>query len=224
MRQIIVSLILVLLTACAGTPLSAPEQEVDADAIASHQQSLQRLDAWEFQSRMAFVDRQANDRQAASLRWHHSDNERALRISHPLRGTLARIEETSEGASLTDNQGQTYRARDIESLLMTHLNVFLPIDLIHAALLGRIPETTIINPNYYADGTLASYEVDIEHPFAAWSQRPAQTWQVTLGRYSSVEIDAQTHSQDAVVQLPHELQLRSDDYEIRLSISRWSIL
>lgn len=205
------------LSACASVAERHAPQDVDDAIIDAHQQSLAGIQAWEFQSRMAFFDHVEDTRQSASLRWQNEASQRSLRISHPLRGTLARIEETAEFAKLTDHQGETFIAADIESLLLLHLNVFLPIELIHDALLGRLPQTQIINPQYYADGTLATYQVDIDNTQGLSAPgAPGQTsWEVTLGRYQRASDDS--------AQLPHQLELSSDQYLIRLNISRWSI-
>lgn len=217
MRLFALLIFVSLLSACASMPERHAQQDVDEEAIEAHQLSLSAIETWEFQSRMAFVDHQENARQSASLRWQNAADTRALRISHPLRGTLARIEETADYALLTDHQGNEFLASDIESLLMVHLNVFLPIELIHDALLGRLPQTRIINPEYYADGTLAAYQVDIEDQHWQSGQQRAQTtsWQVELDRYQEAV--------NLAVRLPHQLELNSADYQIRLSISRWTI-
>lgn len=217
MRLFALLIFVLTLSACASAPQQHAQQDMDSEVIQAHQQSLLAINAWEFQSRMAFIDHQENSRQSASLRWQNSPQQRALRISHPLRGTLASIEETDLHATLTDRQGHQFTAPDIESLLLSHLNVFLPIDLIHDALLGRLPQTQIINPEYYAEGTLAAYEVDIEDQrWLPGQQARTTTWQVNLGRYQPAANQA--------VSLPHQLELNSTDYQIRLSISRWTIL
>lgn len=217
MRLFVLLILVLTLSACVSAPQQHAQQEMDAEVIQAHQQSLQAIHAWEFQSRMAFIDHQQNARQSASLRWQNSPQQRSLRISHPLRGTLASIIETDIQATLTDPQGQEFTAPDIEALLLRHLNVFLPIDLIHDALLGRLPQAQIINPEYYAEGTLAAYEVDIkDRRWFPGQQAHTTTWQVSLGRYQQAENQA--------VSLPHQLELHSVDYQIRLNISRWTIL
>lgn len=218
MRQLAILFLIYFITACASIPDSLPEDEIADEAISSHQQSLSHIEAWEFQSRMAFVDVANNNRQAASLRWRNLVDARELRLSHPLRGTLARLNEDSSGAVLTDNQGQQFEANDIESLLLIHLNVFLPIELIHDALLGRFPDTEIINPTYYSDGTLAQYEVDlsVDNQQNWWLGDAGETWRISLARYQSAHNDA--------VLLPHQLEIHSETYQITLNISRWTLL
>lgn len=204
----------IFLSACATVPQGVSENDVDAQAIAQHQDSLAHVSAWEFQSRMAFFELQQNSRQSASLRWQNHPESRSLRVSHPLRGTLAQLEETTTGAVLIDQQGDQYQAANIETLLLIHLNVVLPIELIHDALLGRIPQAEIINPSFYPDGTLAEYEVDIRDSNSRYAS--AQTWRVNLARYDTAQNDS--------VRLPHQLELASDAYIIRLNISRWTLL
>lgn len=209
MRLLVIFITATFLSACATQLQHADEKTVGAGAITAHQASLAPIIGWEFQSRMAFADLQQNSRQSASLRWQHSPAERSIRISHPLRGTIARIHATPELAVLTDNQGHEYQAESIQTLLITHLNIVLPIELIHDALLGRIPDAELINPRYYEDGTLAQYEVDLG------TQSGADSWVVELSRY-------QVASNETYL-LPHQLNLRSNDYEILLMISRWTI-
>lgn len=212
--RLTVLLFTMLLTACASAPQSVPKDQVDAGAIAQHQDSLADINAWEFQSRMAFFELQQNSRQVASLRWQNHPDSRSLRVSHPLRGTLAQLEETVAGALLIDQQGDEYQAATIEALLLLHLNVVLPIELIHDALLGRIPQAEIINPSFYPDGTLAEYQVDVQDSTTRYAR--SQTWRVSLARYEPAANDS--------VRLPHQLELVSDAYIIRLNISRWTLL
>lgn len=209
MRSLAILILLVTISGCASAPRSVDKSNIDAATVAAHQRQLSHIEGWEFQSRMAFINHLEDDRQSASMRWQHQADSRAIRISHPLRGTLARVEESSGEARLTDDQGNEFVAADIESLLAIHLNVVLPIELIEDALLGRIPDARIINPRYYEDGTLAQYEADITDDYATTS------WDIELRRYQSAS--------NAPYQLPHQLEMRSADYEIRLSISRWTV-
>ena len=219
MRLVTFIITVCLLSACASAPESMSRADVDAQRIADHQRTLADITTWEFQSRLAFIERQQGGRQSASLRWQNAPTSRSLRVSHPLRGTLASLEETDQGAMLTDQQGDQYYAADIQSLLLTHLNVVLPIGLIEDALLGRIPQTEIINPSFYTDGTLAEYQIDVRSPRRWWDSSQddhhVQTWQVKLQRYE--------HATNQPVRLPHYLELTSTQYEIRLNISRWTL-
>lgn len=211
MRLLTLLCVCLLITACASRPPSYGENETDRIQINAHQAELASIQRWQLQSRMAFFDLKNNTRQSASLRWQYQDTYHSLRISHPLRGTLARLEEDESGAVLTDNEGRSYPATDLESLLAWHLDLVLPIELINDALLGKIPDTRLINPQYYSDGTLADYSVDIQLN----DRTQSQTWHVSLARYQS--------AQDDSIRLPHQLELESDDYRIRLNISQWQL-
>lgn len=211
MRLLTLLCLCLLLSACASRPPSMGEHDADRTQIDAHQADLAAIESWQLQSRLAFFDLRDDSRQSASLRWQYTDGYHAIRLSHPLRGTLARLEEGASGAVLTDNEGRSYPADDIESLLAWHLNLILPIDLINDALLGRIPDTQLINPQYYANGTLAEYSVDFDQN-NAWQR---QTWHVSLDRYQN--------AQDSAIRLPHQLELQSEDYRIRLNITQWQI-
>lgn len=211
MRHICFLLVLTLfLTACASRPDSISETDADPQLIASHQARLADIDNWEFQARMAFFNHRDDERHSASIRWQHAPETLYIRISHPLRGTLARLEQQPGSAILTDNEDNQYFARDVTALLAENLNIYLPVELINDALLGRHPGTRLIQPRYFEDGSLASYQVDVSEPGLSRDR-----WSVLLGDYAP----AQNHS----TQFPHSLELESSDYRIRLNISRWQV-
>lgn len=211
MRQICVLLVLTLfLTACASRPDSVSEHDADPQSIASHQAQLTHIDNWEFQARMAFFNYRDDERHSASIRWEHAPEKLYIRISHPLRGTLAQLEQQPGYAVLTDNKENQYYARDVTALLAENLNIYLPVELINDALLGRHPGTRLMQPRYFEDGSLASYQVDVSEPGLARDR-----WSVQLNNY------APAHNHPAIV--PHSLELESSDYRIRLNISRWQI-
>lgn len=207
MRVLAILIVLLFISGCASQPESVHRAQVDERKVAAHQLQLDQINDWQFQSRMAFINHLDDDRQSASLRWQFTPQQRSIRLSHPLRGTLARVEEHSGLATLTDNQGSEYQASDIQSLLAQHLNVVLPIELIENALLGRLPDAAIRSPRYYPDGTLAEYKATVNDGFADTN------WQIELSRYQMAS--------NMALPLPHQLSLQSELYEIRLSISRW---
>ncbi|RUO25330.1 outer membrane lipoprotein LolB [Aliidiomarina minuta] len=204
-------LITLFLTACASRPDSVSETDADQQLIATHQAQLADIDNWEFQARMAFFNFRDNERHSASIRWQQAPESLYIRISHPLRGTLAQLEQQPGYAILTDDDDNQYYARDVSELLVQNLNIYLPVELINDALLGRHPGTRLLQPRYFEDGSLASYQVDVSEPGQA-----SDRWSVLLSNYAA----AQNHS--ALV--PHSLELESSDYRIRLNISRWQII
>lgn len=202
------------ITGCASPPETGSAEKIGVDRINTHQQRLATIEEWEFQARMAFFNDRDDERHTASVRWQQSPQKLTLHISHPLRGTLAKIEQTPERALMTDREGNQYMAPDISELLQRQLGIALPVNLINNALLGRHPEPGLSDIVYYDDGTLAEYQVRLPRVNSNTSD-DADVWRVELFNYQSA-------SEDSVL-LPHRLHLDSADYRVRLAISRWQI-
>lgn len=199
-------------TGCATQPETTSADKVSGDRITTHQQKLADIDEWEFQARMAFFNDRDDERHTASVRWQHSPQRLAIRITHPLRGTLAELEQTPQHALMTDREGNQYMAPDISELLQRQLGITLPVSLINNALLGRHPELELRDIVYYDDGTLAEYQVRLPRVSSA-TPDDAEWWQVQLFNY-------QPAAENRAL-LPHRLHLDSADYRVRLAISRW---
>lgn len=204
---------LLCIAGCATQPDSGSADRIDTTRIDAHQAELATIENWQFQARMAFFNDRDDERHTASIRWQFSPRQLAIRLTHPLRGTLAELEQNAEQAILTDREGNQYYAQNIRALLQQHLNITLPVSLINDALLGRIPDLDLIDPTYYEDGSMAAYEVRL--PTAGHASSAEEKWRIEFFNYQQAS--------DSSIRLPHRLHLESDDFRIRLAITRWHI-
>src|SRR5690554_6796054 len=151
---------LLLLSGCALRPSDdGRSAQTPPHLIEQHQAHLSTISQWHIRGRMAFFNLQEDDRSTATLTWQKEIAASSLRLSHPLRGTLARLTQTATQASLTDMQGETFYAPKIDQLLAWQLGIYLPFQLVEQAITGLKPDELGSQYLYYQDGTLASYEV-----------------------------------------------------------------
>ncbi|MCO4321780.1 lipoprotein insertase outer membrane protein LolB [Aliidiomarina quisquiliarum] len=204
---------LVILTACSSRPNHSELSPHVANALVQqHQHNIARIQAWHIRGRIAFFNLRENDRNAASLSWAKTSAHSMLRLSHPLRGTLAQLEQTPVQASLIDNKGEQHFAPSIDHLLAWQLGLTLPFNLVETAMTGKLPQQFGSEFSFYADGTVAKYMVTTRNG----PRRSKQQWHVNLSRYQRVQ------SANGLLMLPHELEITHVDYKIRLQINDWS--
>lgn len=195
---------LIVLSACSSRPTQQQVVTNVANALVEqHQQRIIHISNWHIRGRIAFSNLLENDRNAATLSWTKGLDESFLRLSHPLRGTLAQLEQTPLAATLTDSKGEQHYAPSIDQLLYWQLGLTLPFSLVENAMTGKIPEQLGSQFGFYADGTLAEYQID-------------QQWHISLSRYQAV------NTATGMLQLPHELEVTHANYKIRLQINEWS--
>src|SRR5690554_616854 len=150
LRLILLSALLGLLAACSLRPDQSERfEQVNPRLVEAHQQQLAAINAWRIRGRIALIDTLENNRDAASLSWSQNSEGQQLRISHPLRGTLAQLQVSSSNpssmsnpspmASLTLPNGETHTATSVEQLLANHAGIYMPFELIRQALVGSKP-------------------------------------------------------------------------------------
>lgn len=204
---------LVILTACSSRPDQSTLSPHVANALVQqHQQNIARISQWNVRGRIAFYNLHDNDRNAASLSWAKIQERSLLRLSHPLRGTLAQLEQTPQIASLIDNKGQQHFAPSIDELLAWPLGLNLPFNLVEAAMTGKLPPQFGSEFSFYADGTVAQYIITTNNG----PRSSKQQWHISLSRYKSVP------TATGMLKLPHELEITHVNYKIRLQINDWS--
>lgn len=203
----------VILTACSSRP---DQRELSPHVVHAlvqqHQQDIGHISHWNIRGRIAFFNLHENDRNAASLSWLKAHQRSLLRLSHPLRGTLAQLEQTPLEASLIDNKGEQHVASSIDELLAWQLGLNLPFNLVEAAMTGKLPPQLGSEFGFYADGTVAQYIITTNNG----PRSSKQQWHISLSRYKSV------HTAAGMVKLPHELEITHVNYKIRLQINDWS--
>lgn len=196
-------------------PIPEATPEVNEQLASVHQQQLTQLTRWQLTGQVAVFDEAADERHAVYLTWQQQPDELAIRFSHPLKGTLARVTEDATGAEFINDEDQRWYASSLDELLADHLQLALPVSLMQAIVTGREPAAAR-NRTYFEEGTLASYDLNYQ----------GTTWQVYLQHYRPVDVSAMldTSAGDEVVLLPHQFQLTSPAYQIKLRMNEWQPL
>ncbi|HET8817396.1 MAG TPA: lipoprotein insertase outer membrane protein LolB [Pseudidiomarina sp.] len=209
MRKLWISTCVLLLAACSSVPDGEKIdsiQPIDRAAYERHQQLLVTKNSWRLQGQLALFNLRDDSRDAVYLDWSWTPDETAMRFSHPLRGTLATIEQTATGALLIDDEQNEYRAPTIAALLTTYFGVRLPIDSLPTVVRGILPRQAVavefMHPVQDSSTVvLASYEVNAE----------GQQWRANLANYSAFES----------IYVPKNIELTAADWRIKLRINEW---
>lgn len=215
-RLLVVVFVTGLFTACAAPPQLPTQVTAPPQAQAQQQRAaeLWQQQQWSFSAQIAVFDLVADDRHAAYIDWQQQPNRSFLRFYHPLRGTLAELRVTPTEAVLIDADENERRALSAETLLRQQLGLSIPLQLLQAVVVGKLPERAGMI-EYYEDGTVAAYAV----PAAR------QLWQVNLSRYQVINRTNSTPSTAAptAFQLPHAITLESKAYRLKLAVSNWQL-
>ncbi|MFC0444513.1 lipoprotein insertase outer membrane protein LolB [Pseudidiomarina halophila] len=209
MKVRLLLIVALLLSGCAAAPPEIPLSEVDRNAAARHQQAIASLTDWSISGQIAMINLNEDDRDAVYLEWSHTPAKMNLRFYHPLKGTLARLEEDLTGATFFDQDGQAYYGVTAEQLIARIFDYQLPLQLLSEVITGRRPEDAVqlsyqlheLNGQPYA--TLNRYVVTT----------PTQNWQVELSNYQA----------EQQYLLAHQLELASAEWRIKLKVRQWKL-
>lgn len=210
MKVRLLLLLALLLSGCATAPQPVAGDNVDATAIARHQQQLEQLTQWQLQAHVALFNLTRDARDAVYLEWRQTPEQMHLRFYHPLKGTLARLEQTPLGATYYDQDDQAYYGSDAEQLIERLFGYQLPLQLLQQVMIGQQPPSAAqqtyrqfkTNQGEYAP--LASYRADANE----------QDWQVQLDAYELVNND---------LYLPTSIELASELWRIKLRVRKWQL-
>lgn len=206
-RHLILFITLLGLTACSTVQPPPIQHDVSAAAVQVQQQRLQQLTHWQLRGQMALFDLVQAERHGMHIEWYATPTHLNMRFYHPLRGTLARLEQTPEGANLIAEDGNEYQAQTMDDLLWEYFRLALPITQINAIISGR-EQPGMFNKSYQ----LQTFN-DQQLALLAAFTMPAtgQLWQGQLSQYKLV--------QD--VFLPHQIELSSSSWRLKLQVSKW---
>lgn len=210
MKLSLLLLFSLILVGCATPPKKIPMSAIDSNAVARHQQQVSSLEQWQLRGQIALFNLNADERDSVYLEWQQSPNSLQLRFYHPLKGTLARLEQDNQGATYYDEDGQAFYGTSAEALIARLFNFELPINLLQQVVTGELPEGAqqqryqIIEQPQQSLAPLFSYIVS----------RNEQQWHVQLQDYEQ---------SDASVFLPHNVELRSLEWRIKLRVSEWQL-
>ncbi|OZB05197.1 MAG: outer membrane lipoprotein LolB [Idiomarina sp. 34-48-12] len=206
-RLLLVVLTSAWLTACSSVPEPPSISDVDAEAVAAQQQQLEQLNNWRLRGQMALFDLRADDRHGLYVDWYSSAEQLTMRFSHPLRGTLAKLEQANGQAVLVDEDGKEYRATTAQELLWQYFRLDLPMNQINAIVIGKeLPD--MVEKQYQ----LQQHQ---QQPYALLSDfvmiAADQVWRAQLGEYELVHGTF----------LPHSINLTTDAWRLKLQVSQW---
>jgi outer membrane lipoprotein LolB len=204
---VLLSLLQISLSACTSLSQQQPVSAVDSNAVQAHQQQLQALTEWRLQGQLALFDLTNEKRHSMYIDWQHSPALTSLRFSHPLQGTLARLQQTPAGAVLIDNDDNHYYGNDAETLLYNYFQLALPFNLLSDIMLGRQqpsmqqPQYLLANQQQPPLALLTGYSID------AGGQR----WQVQLTNYRAIQ----------ALLLPQQFELTTRQWRLKLRVNQW---
>lgn len=195
-RQLSILVLLALLTGCSLKPKTLPAEAVMPQA--QRQQQLSAMQQFTVQASMRL--KSPAESVTGNLRWQQFNNaDYQARLANPLGISLF---ELRQQADLTELQvrGERYQAADASSLLWQLAGWSIPLHDMALWLRG-LPGESATELQYDAAGRLTSFVL---------TDTTGIRWQLS---YSSFFADA--------LSLPKELQLKSDDTQIRLIIRSW---
>lgn len=198
MRSILISSLLVLLTAC--TPFWQTKPVVPAEALWQQRViELQQLDQWAFRGRT--VIQQDGEGWNAGVSWQQDKDNFQIRLTGPFaQGAVELIGDASQ-VEMRTSDGETYQADTPEQLLEEVLGWRLPVSALRDWVRG-LP---------YSGEEITLREIDDKGHLLALNQAG---WQVEFLRYVPF----------AGQQVPDKVFIKRDDLSVRLVISSWQQL
>lgn len=193
-----------LMLAGCSMPTPSPQtilENTDYAAVTEHQQRLDSIFRWRLSARLAIVQKANDERDGLYLNWdwqRQPDQHQNLRFSHPLKGQLASLTITPQGAQLNAD-GEQYQDRSAERLLHRVLGLKLPVNALSQWVLGKVTPS-LQQRAFIAGGRIAKADV---HTAAG------QLW--SLQWFYGEQL------------LPQQIHLESNQLRIKLQLNNWQI-
>ncbi|MBR9908476.1 MAG: outer membrane lipoprotein LolB [Gammaproteobacteria bacterium] len=206
-RLLLVVLTSSWLVACSSVPEPTTHTTVAAAAINGQQQQLQQLDQWRLRGQMALFDLRQDDRHGLYIDWFYSAELLTMRFSHPLRGTIARLEQRKGYAELVDHDDNSYYGRNAQELLQKYFNIDLPVDMLNSVVMGKqLP--TMAETKYQLQST-DTQQLALLSDFVMVAAD--QLWNAQLRQYQPVN----------GIYVPHSIDLTAQTWRLKLKVSEW---
>lgn len=136
---------------------------------------------------------------SGSTHWQHSATQDNIDLFSPLGGQVANIQATPESVVLVDSEGQSYRAKDAETLTQKTLGWRLPMKGLPDWVLGRPAPGPVEDSRWDQSGRLTRLK--------------QQGWDISYSQY----MDSHGY------QLPGKIMLESRKLNLKLVIERWEL-
>lgn len=189
-------LILVLLLFGCETTSQLPVHSVEYQA---HQEKLATLEQYQVSGKLGYID--PTQRQSLNFNWKHSPDSSLLRLTTFLGKTVISLDINSQGATLTDMDGNRYFDKDADLLFYQLTGMRLPIVFMQDWVKGQ---PTAADTMQVSDrGTLDSLS----------QTRGGQTWQLAYLGYT----------EQGEFVLPQRMTLSQEQIKLNIQINKWNI-
>ena len=201
-KQLLLGLVVLVASGCATQPSTSTTQA--PTNVAAHQQHLATLATiknYALKGRLGVVT--AKQGFSGSIEWQHQadkDHQTSLDnidVYSPVGGKLANINKNTNGVTMTDQKGNSVKARDAESLTETTLGFRLPLSGLSDWAIGRPTASKIEASSWDTDGHLTSLKQD--------------NWDISYENYT----------ESNGVFLPNKIILKSEKVNLKLIVEKW---
>ena len=127
-RYLVVTLLALLIAACATPPVLPPKENPQL-AWRDRQAQLLPLTSWKLAGRMAV--RSAQEGGQVSMRWERNSQGENIDLSGPLGRGLIRLQQDKNGARLQDSNQRVHTAPNAEALLFNTTGWRIPLEGLH---------------------------------------------------------------------------------------------
>ncbi|MDM7321755.1 MAG: lipoprotein insertase outer membrane protein LolB [Gammaproteobacteria bacterium] len=188
---------LLLLAGCATAPLLEPTTDPQRISLwQTHQAKLHQIKRWRAEGRAAILAQGTGGQIAFD--WQREPGQHVLNIRTPLGQNVMQLTQNAQGVVLIDQDGSVYQGGDGETLLRETLGWSVPLDAMHAWLLGL--------PTSQSD----AYNLDEE---GRLKRMHSNGWRIDYQRYTLVN----------GIPLPSRMELTRTDLTLRLVVDRWRL-
>ena len=203
-KQRLLAAFVMFAAGCATQP-SVPTTQAPTN-IAAHQQHLATLanvKNYALKGRLGVVT--VKQGFSGSIEWQHQankDNQTSLDnidVYSPVGGKLANISKNANGVTMTDQKGNSVKAKDAESLTENTLGFRLPLSGLSDWTVGRPTTSKIEASSWNAQGHLTYLKQD--------------GWDISYENYADSN----------GLMLPSKVVLKSEKVNLKLIIEKWTI-
>jgi len=195
-RGLIALCLLLILQACASTPLQQASQSAASQILyTQHLRNLAAINSFSLQGRIGV---QADGKGfSGNLHWQHTQSRDNIELFSPLGSQVANIQKTAEQVTLIEANGKRTSADNAETLTAEVLGWRLPLSGLADWSLGRPTQNAVVQSTWDERGFLRTLKQD--------------GWDIEYQAYSAY--DGQF--------LPTKISLKSEKLKLKLVVETW---